>query len=190
MGASGESDRQILRLTEELYRAVGLKRVYYSAYVPVMKGKNLPAIARPPLLRENRLYQADWLLRYYHFSADELLSEAVPDFDPELDPKAFWAIQHRGLFPVEVNRAPYETLLRVPGIGVQSALRIVKLRRYGGLSADSLRRIGIVWKRARHFLTVGGRYYGSGDAMTLRGDLISEKKKKELREISLFEGQV
>ncbi len=190
VGASGESDRQILRLTEGLYRAVGLKRVYYSAYVPVMKGKNLPAIARPPILRENRLYQADWLLRYYHFSADELLSEAVPDFDPELDPKAFWAIQHRGLFPVEVNRAPYETLLRVPGIGVQSALRIVKLRRYGGLSADSLRRIGIVWKRARHFLTVGGRYYGSGDAMTLRGDLISEKKKKELREISLFEGQV
>lgn len=190
VGASGESDRQILSLTEGLYRKVGLKRVYYSAYVPVMRGRNLPAIARPPLLRENRLYQADWLLRYYHFEADELLSEAAPNFDPELDPKAFWAMQHRGLFPVEVNRAPYEMLLRVPGIGVSSALRIMKLRRYGGLSAETLRRIGIVWKRARHFVTVGGRYYGAGDGDGLRSDLVSAKRQRELREVSLFEGQL
>lgn len=190
VGASGESDRQILCLTEGLYKAVGLKRVYYSAYVPIMQGKHLPVIARPPLLRENRLYQADWLLRFYHFKAEELLTERAPNFDPALDPKAFWALQHRSLFPVEVNRAPYEMLLRVPGIGVQSAIRIVKLRKYGNLSLSSLQRIGLLWKRARHFVTVGGRYYGSGDSLALREDLVSEKKKKEIMEVSLFEGQV
>lgn len=188
VGASGESDRQILRLTEGLYRAVGLKRVYYSAYVPVMQGAHLPAIARPPLLRENRLYQADWLIRNYQFTAEELLPESAPDFDPELDPKACWALRHRDLFPIEVNRAPYEMLLRVPGIGVQSAIRIVKLRRYGWLSADSLRRVGLVWKRARHFLTVKGRYYGGGPS--LRNDLVSAKTQRAMREMSLFEGQV
>lgn len=188
VGASGESDRQILRLTEGLYRAVGLKRVYYSAYVPVMRGAHLPVIARPPLLRENRLYQADWLIRKYQFTAEELLPETAPDFDLELDPKACWALRHRELFPVEVNRAPYEMLLRVPGIGVQSAIRIVKLRRYGWLSADSLRRVGLVWKRARHFLTVKGRYYGGGPS--LRSDLVSVKTQRAMREMSLFEGQV
>lgn len=188
VGASGESDRQILRLTEGLYRAVGLKRVYYSAYVPVMRGAHLPVIARPPLLRENRLYQADWLIRKYQFTAEELLPETAPDFDLELDPKACWALRHRGLFPVEVNRAPYEMLLRVPGIGVQSAIRIVKLRRYGWLSADSLRRVGLMWKRARHFLTVKGRYYGGGPSM--RNDLVSVKTQQAMREMSLFEGQV
>lgn len=190
VGASGESDRAILRLTEGLYRTVGLKRVYYSAYVPVMQGRHLPALARPPLLRENRLYQADWLLRYYHFAAEELLSESSPDFDPELDPKAFWAMGHRALFPLEVNRAPYEMLLRVPGIGVQSARRIVQFRKYGDLSAESLRRTGLVWKRARHFLTVGGRYYGCGDGEALRGDLVSAARGRAFRETSLFEGQV
>lgn len=188
VGASGESDRQILRLTEGLYRAVGLKRVYYSAYVPVMQGAHLPVIAQPPLLRENRLYQADWLIRKYQFTAEELLPETAPDFDLELDPKACWALRHRGLFPVEVNRAPYEMLLRVPGIGVQSAIRIVKLRRYGWLSADSLRRVGLVWKWARHFLTVKGRYYGGGPS--LRDDLVSVKTQRAMREMSLFEGQV
>lgn len=190
VGATGESDRQILQLSEGLYRAVGLKRVYYSAYVPVMQGKNLPALAHPPLLRENRLYQADWLLRFYHFSAEELLPENQPDFDLSLDPKACWALAHRAWFPVEVNRAPYEVLLRVPGIGVTSARRIIGLRRYGGLSADTVRRVGVVWKRARHFLTIGGRYYGSGDVLALRQDLVSQKTEKALREMSLFEGQV
>ena len=190
VGASGESDRQILLLTEGLYQKVGLKRVYYSAYVPVMQGRHLPASGKPPLLRENRLYQADWLLRFYHFHAEELLTEGMPNFDPAMDPKAFWALCHREVFPVEVNRAPYEMLLRVPGIGVQSALRIVRLRRSGWLSADNLRRIGIVWKRARHFITVKGRYYGSGDGAELRNDLVSEKKQREERQMSLFEGQV
>lgn len=190
VGASGESDRQILHLTEALYQRASLKRVYYSAYVPVMQGKHLPVIARPPLLRENRLYQADWLLRFYQFTADELLPPSSPDFDPELDPKACWAMRHRELFPVEVNRAPYEMLLRIPGIGRRSAWRILNFRRYGDLSVDSLRRTGLVWKRARHFLTVRGRYYGSGDTLSLRTELVSERAEQALREMSLFEGQV
>ena len=189
VGATGESDRQILLLTQGLYQKVGLKRVYYSAYVPVMQGKNLPAIQRPPLLRENRLYQADWLLRFYHFRAEEILSEGMPDFDPSMDPKACWALRHRELFPIEVNRAPYEMLLRVPSIGVQSALRIARLRRGQWLTADDLRRIGIVWKRARHFITVKGRYYGGGDAAYVAADMVSEEKQQALRQMSLFEGQ-
>lgn len=191
VGASGESDRQILLLTEGLYRAASLKRVYYSAYVPVMRGKNLPAIKRPPLNRENRLYQADWLLRFYKFRAEEILTPEEPDFDEELDPKCNWALRHRELFPVEINRASYEMILRVPGIGVKSALRIVRLRRLGFLSFDDLRRIGVVMKRASYFITVGGRYYGniSLDNAHLRNRLISRTAAREVREMSLFDGQ-
>lgn len=191
VGASGESDRQILLLTEGLYRAASLKRVYYSAYVPVMKGKNLPAIKRPPLNRENRLYQADWLLRFYKFRAEEILTPEEPDFDEELDPKCNWALRHRELFPAEINRASYEMLLRVPGIGVKSALRIVRLRRYGYLSFDDLHRLGIVMKRAGYFITIGGRYYGnvSLDNAHLRNRLISRTAAREVREMSLFDGQ-
>ncbi|WP_296954402.1 putative DNA modification/repair radical SAM protein [uncultured Dialister sp.] len=191
VGASGESDRQILLLTEELYQKASLKRVYYSAYVPVMKGKNLPALIKPPLARENRLYQADWLLRFYKFRAEEILTPEEPDFDEELDPKCTWALRHRELFPVEINRAPYEMILRVPGIGVRSALRIVRLRRYGGLSYDHLKRIGVVLKRARYFMTVNGRYYGEWalDSESLRNRLISETAAREVREMSLFDTQ-
>jgi predicted DNA-binding helix-hairpin-helix protein len=165
--------------------------VYYSAYVPVMKGKNLPAIKRPPLNRENRLYQADWLLRFYKFRAEEILTPEEPDFDEELDPKCNWALRHRELFPVEINRASYEMLLRVPGIGVKSALRIVRLRRYGYLSFDDLHRLGIVMKRACYFITIGGRYYGnvSLDNAHLRNRLISRTAAREVREMSLFDGQ-
>ena len=156
IGASGESDRDILRLTEGLYKITELKRVYYSAYVPVMTGKNLPAIAKPPLVRENRMYQADWLLRFYGFKAEELLTEKEPDFDNDLDPKSCWAIRHRAYFPVEINKVSYEMLLRVPGIGVRSAQRIIRLRRYGALSEEEVRRTGVVWKRAKHFVTCRG----------------------------------
>mgnify|MGYP000702943374 CR=1 FL=1 len=192
IGASGESDRDILRLTEGLYKKVELKRVYYSAYVPVMKGKNLPVIAKPPLIRENRMYQADWLLRFYGFSAEEILTEKEPDFDMELDPKSCWAMRHRELFPIEINRASYEMILRVPGIGVTSALRIMKMRRYGDLSEEEIRRIGVVWKRAKHFITCRGRYTGLGDKETrlLRQALMSEKVKREMEQMSLFSGQV
>ena len=188
VGATKESDRKILLLTEGLYRKAALKRVYFSAYVPVMQGKNLPALTRPPLYRENRLYQADWLLRFYHFRAEEILTESEPDFDRELDPKCTWALRHRELFPVEINRASYEMLLRVPGIGVKSALRIVRLRRYGNLSFSTLSRLGIVMKRARYFITVNGRYRGekSLDGENLRDRLISRRAARESREISLF----
>ena len=191
VGASGESDRQILLLTEGLYQKASLKRVYYSAYVPVMKRKNLPALIKPPLARENRLYQADWLLRFYKFRAEEILTPEEPDFDEELDPKCTWALRHRELFPVEINRAPYEMILRIPGIGVRSALRIVRLRRYGGLSYDHLKRIGVVLKRARYFMTVNGRYYGEWalDSESLRNRLISETAAREVREMSLFDTQ-
>lgn len=191
VGASGESDRQILLLTEGLYQKASLKRVYYSAYVPVMKGKNLPALIKPPLARENRLYQADWLLRFYRFRAGEILTPEEPDFDEELDPKCTWALRHRELFPVEINRAPYEMILRIPGIGVRSALRIVRLRRYGNLSYDQLKRIGVVLRRARYFMTVSGRYYGerSPDSENLRNLLISETAAREVREMSLFDTQ-
>lgn len=191
VGATPERDRQIVKLTEALYQKVALKRVYYSAYVPVMTGKNLPAAAAPPLLRENRLYQADWLLRFYGFSADEILSEEQPDFDLELDPKAGWALRHRECFPIEVNRASYRMLLRVPGIGVLSAKRIYMARKMAPVTPESLKRMGIVWKKARHFITCSGRYYGlrRENEAAVRHVLMSGGKwGAKTRQMSLFEG--
>lgn len=157
VGATPESDRHILLLTQSLYDSYQLKRVFYSAYVPVVENALLPSLStKPPLLREHRLYQADWLLRFYGFRADELLDDAQPDFDPLLDPKCCWALRHPGFFPVEVNRADYESLLRVPGIGVISARRILVARRTGPLHAEDLRRLGVVMKRAQYFLTCSG----------------------------------
>lgn len=192
VGASGESDRQILLLTEGLYNKASLKRVYYSAYVPVMQGKNLPVIGRPPLSRENRLYQADWLLRFYKFQADEILTPDNPNLDKNLDPKCMWALRHRELFPVEINRAPYEMILRIPGVGVRSALRITRLRKQGNLSFDTLKRLGVVLKRARYFMTVNGRYYGERglDDINLKDRLISVKAANAMRQMSLFDMQV
>ena len=159
IGATPENDRRILQLSEGLYHKYSLKRVFYSAYIPVVQDRNLPALdTAPPLLREHRLYQADWLLRFYGFTADELLSEKTPDLDPMLDPKCSWAVRHPEEFPVEVNRAPYEKLLRVPGIGVVSAKRILVARRSGALRAEDLKKLGVVMKRAQYFLTCGGRY--------------------------------
>lgn len=140
VGATGESDRHILTLTQSLYDTYHLKRVFYSAYVPVVENTLLPSLdTKPPLLRERRLYQADWLLRFYGFRAGELLDEGQPDFDPLLDPKCCWALRHPDFFPVEVNRADYEALLRVPGIGVVSAKRILVARRGGALRAEDLK---------------------------------------------------
>ncbi len=160
VGATPESDRAILMLSESLYQRMHLKRVYYSAYVPVSADNRLPALPEPPLLREHRLYQADWLLRYYGFAANELLDEQTPHLDRQLDPKAAWALRHPECFPVEVNRADLEVLLRVPGVGVRSARRIVRARRGGSLHGDDLARLGVVMKRARWFLTARGRYCG------------------------------
>ncbi len=158
IGATPETDRHILRLSESLYKKYALKRVFYSAYLPVVADERLPALSvQPPLLREHRLYQADWLLRYYHFSAEELLSPEQPNFDPYLDPKCSWALANPEYFPVEVNTAPRPVLLRVPGIGPKSALRIVQARRSQRLGMPELKRMGVVLKRAQYFITCSGR---------------------------------
>ena len=159
IGATGESDYTLLQTTQQLYQGFDLKRVFYSAYIPLNEDKVLPQIGTPPpLLREHRLYQADWLLRFYGFRANELLDDNAPDFDPALDPKCCWALRHPEFFPVEVNRADYEALLRVPGIGVVSAKRILVARRSGALRAEDLKKLGVVMKRAQYFLICGGRY--------------------------------
>ena len=159
VGASPETDYHILQLSEGMYQKYGLKRVFYSAYIPVSDDTRLPALdTKPPLLREHRLYQADWLLRVYGFRANELLDDNATEFDPALDPKCCWALRHPEFFPVEVNRADYEALLRVPGIGVVSAKRILVARRSGALRAEDLKKLGVVMKRAQYFLTCGGRY--------------------------------
>lgn len=187
IGATPDSDRTILHLSEALYHSVKLKRVYYSAYVPIMQGKNLPALASPPLLREHRLYQADWLLRFYQFSADEILTDAAPDFDLQLDPKTCWALRHPEVFPIEVNRASYHMLLRVPGIGVTSAKRICAARRQAFLSYDSLRRLGIVMKRAQYFITCKGKYYGpSLRPQELRNRLTAAEQPQAYEMMNLF----
>ena len=157
VGATPESDLHILSLTEGLYKKYALKRVFYSAYLPLMQDEHLPAVtSRPPLLREHRLYQADWLLRYYHFTAEEILTPDEPNFNPYLDPKCNWAVRHPAFFPVEVNTAPREALLRVPGIGPKSALRILAARRLSRLGMEELRRMGVVLKRAQYFITCRG----------------------------------
>ena len=146
IGATPESDYQILHVAESLYKKFDLKRVFYSAFIPVNEDKNLPSVKeqRPPLLREHRLYQADWLLRYYHFEAGELLDEENPNFNAYLDPKCFWALRHLEEFPIEINYAAYDMLLRVPGIGYKSASRIVKARRMGMLDFEDLKKMGVV----------------------------------------------
>ncbi len=158
VGATPDSDFHIMRLTQGLYDRYQLKRVFYSAYVPVVEHALLPPKdAKPPLLREHRLYQADWLLRFYHFRAEELLDEQHRDFDTRVDPKCSWALAHPEFYPVEVNTADYETLLRIPGVGPVSAKRILSARRVGGLRVEHLRKLGVVMKRAQFFLTASGR---------------------------------
>ena len=154
IGASPENDRQILTLASLLYRQPSMKRVYYSGYVPVnLTDTRLPVISAPPLVRENRLYQADWLMRFYQFRVDEIVNDKYPDLDMEIDPKLAYALRHPELFPVDVNTADYEMILRIPGVGVKSAKLIVASRRYGRLSLEHLRKMGVVVKRAKYFIT-------------------------------------
>lgn len=171
IGATADTDFQIMKLSEGLYRKYQLKRVYFSAYIPMMEHPNLPVREgfEPPLLREHRLYQADWLMRFYGFHADELLDEAHPQFHPLIDPKANWAINHPELFPIEVNQAPYEMLLRVPGIGVKSAQRIRTARREQSLSFEGLKKLGVVLKRAQYFITCNGKLT---DGVSIREDTV------------------
>ena len=160
IGATGESDYQIMSVSEALYGRFKMKRVFYSAYVGVNEDSRLPAVGTmPPLLREHRLYQADWLIRFYGFKAAELLSKRQPNFNLLLDPKCDWAVRHLETFPVEVMTADYYQLLRVPGLGVNSARRICRARRYGGLQFEDLKKMGVVLKRAMYFITCQGRVY-------------------------------
>lgn len=159
VGATPESDLKILKLSEGLYNKLSLKRVYYSAYVSVNEDKNLPTLESPPLLRENRLYQADWLLRFYGFKADELLDDNNPNFSNILDPKCDWALRNIDKFPIEINKVDYFTLLRVPGIGVISAKKIIRARRQFSLDFEALKKLGVVLKRAKYFITCKGKYF-------------------------------
>lgn len=161
IGATNDSDRTILMASEKLYKTFEMKRVYYSAYMPVNEGKNLPALfTPPPMLREHRLYQADFLLRFYKFSASEILTEEDSNFDLDFDPKMNWAFRHITDFPMEINKVSYENLLRIPGIGVTSATRIFRQRRLIKVRFEDLKKMGVVVKRAKYFITCDGKFYG------------------------------
>jgi len=200
IGATNETDRQILTLTSALYERYRLKRVFYSAYIPVNDTSALPPVGTPPpLWREHRLYQADWLLRFYGFSSEELFHGTEGRLHPYLDPKCHWALLHKEIFPLEVNRAPYELLLRVPGVGVKSAWRITRARRAAALTWDALAKIGVVTKRARHFLLANGKrcFDAPADKEEMLLDLMSPRERAlfrtetaPIRQLSLFDEEM
>jgi len=198
VGATPENDYQMIKVAEALYQNYDLKRVFYSAFVRVNDDSRLPALpGGPPLLREHRLYQADWLMRFYGFGADELLTEAHPHFNVLLDPKCDWALRHMELFPVEINKADYGTILRVPGIGVKSAKRIVAARKGAVLGFPDLKKLGVVLKRAVYFITCGGRmmYPIKMDQAFITSQLVGAERRKAwdigssdtYRQISMFD---
>ena len=194
IGATPETDLKILNLSQSLYSKLNLKRVYYSAYISVNNDKNLPTLESPPLLRENRLYQADWLLRFYGFTANELLDETHPNFNNILDPKCDWALRHLNNFPVEINTASYHTLLRVPGIGVISAKKIIRARRSFSLTFEALTKLGVSLKRAQYFITCRGKYFDrvyKFNQNFIETNLIYQERNKlpknEFEQLSLFD---
>ena len=194
IGATPETDYQIINLSAALYKKYELKRVFYSAYIPVLSGKNLPAQGtRPQLLREHRLYQADWLLRFYKFDAAELLDEKNPNFNLFIDPKCNWALNHYDSFPVEVNTAPYETLLRLPGFGVISVKKIIQARRMGTLDYLDLKKMGVVLKRAQYFITCRGKtilgisYNPETVLRALLSEQSAELAHSPMEQLSLFD---
>ncbi len=184
VGASPEPDGQIIRLSQSLYRNMGLKRVYYSSYVPIVHDSVLPDLPAPQL-REHRLYQADWLLRFYGFSAEEIAPEGE-NLPLEYDPKCAWALRNMQLFPVEINRAPLETLLRVPGIGGRSAYKIIEARKYCTLTFEHLKKMRVVLKRARHFVTCGGKFLGAKNELAVKGYLTAGESNRNAEQLSLF----
>lgn len=184
IGASPESDGQILKLTEALYRQMNLKRVYYSSYIPVVKSEKLPAVGAG-LLREHRLYQADWLIRFYGFDVDEICGEGE-NLSPDYDPKCAWALKNMEFFPVEINSAPLETLLRVPGIGAKSAYKICEARKFASLDFDNLAKMRIVLKRAKHFITCKGKFYGSDSFAQVKTSLMLEGANERAEQLSMF----
>ena len=163
IGATKESDLDIMNKSESMYKNYNLKRVFYSAYIPVNKDKLLPTLTIPPLKRENRLYQADWLLRYYNFKVEDILDKNNPNFNLLLDPKCDWALRHLEEFPKEINKCSYMDLLKIPGIGITSAKRILISRRNFNISFNDLKRMGIVLKRAKYFITCNGKYFIDGN---------------------------
>lgn len=190
IGASGESDYAILARSENLYKNFDLKRVYYSGYVPVNKSGILVSTEQAvPMIREHRLYQADWLLRFYDFKADEILDEKDPFVDPLLAPKTNWAIKNSHFFPIEINKASYKDLLRVPGIGVTSAKRIVMTRKYSTIRYEHLKKLGIVIKRAKYFIVVNGEFLGfKKENPELLRNALMEKEKMVTEQLRLFNG--
>ena len=188
IGASGESDYAILARSENLYKNFDLKRVYYSGYVPVNKSGILVSTEQAvPMIREHRLYQADWLLRFYDFKADEILDEKDPFVDPLLDPKTNWAIKNSHFFPIEINKASYKDLLRVPGIGVTSAKRIVMTRKYSTIRYEHLKKLGVVIKRAKYFITVNGEFLGfKKENPELIRNALMKKEKMLAEQLKLF----
>ena len=188
IGASGESDYAILSRSENLYKNFDLKRVYYSGYVPINKSEILVSTEQAvPMIREHRLYQADWLLRFYEFKADEILDEKDPFVDPLLDPKTNWAIKNPHFFPIEINKATYKELLRVPGIGVTSAKRIVMTRKYSTIRYEHLKKLGVVIKRAKYFITVNGEFLGfKKENPELIRNALMEKEKMVAEQLKLF----
>jgi len=188
IGASGESDYAILSRSENLYKNFDLKRVYYSGYVPINKSGILVSTEQAvPMIREHRLYQADWLLRFYKFKADEILDEKDPFVDPLLDPKTNWAIKNPHFFPIEINKATYKELLKVPGIGVTSAKRIVMTRKYSTIRYEHLKKLGIVIKRAKYFITVNGEFLGfKKENPELIRNALMEKEKMLVEQLKLF----
>ena len=198
IGASGETDKQIIKTSEGLYRTFKMKRVYFSAYIPVSDSPLLPSVfTAPPLTREHRLYQADWLLRFYGFRADEILDDANPNLDPDLDPKIAWALRNIDKFPVEVNKASMDEILRIPGVGTVSALRIIRQRKVAAVKYEDLKKMGVVLKRARYFLTCMGKYYGGKDLVpeNIRGKALESEQIKmsilpkiDELQLSMFQG--
>ncbi|MGB3366425.1 MAG: putative DNA modification/repair radical SAM protein [Acidaminobacteraceae bacterium] len=193
IGATKDTDYDLIKESENLYQTKKMKRVYYSSYIPVVKDNPLlPTENNFAFLREHRLYQADWLLRFYKFKANEILNENHASLDLELDPKCAWAIRNFGKFPIEINRASYDELLRIPGVGVLSVRKIIAARRFSNLSFDTLKSMGIVLKRAKYFITCSGKYFGSDfdNPMTIRNNLLlsdPKAKKIDLNQISLTE---
>ncbi len=184
IGASPEADGQVLRLTEALYRKNGLKRVYYSSYIPVVRDPALPSVGAGEL-REHRLYQADWLLRFYGFSVEEIVDEKE-NLAMEYDPKCAWALRNMHLFPVEINRAPLEMLLRVPGIGMKNAYKIVEARKFNTLSFESLVKMKVALKRAKHFITCNGKFFGEKKESMVRGLLVAAETQESAEQLDLF----
>ena len=184
VGASPEADGQILKLSQAMYRRFSLKRVYFSSYIPVVHHSLLPDKCAG-LLREHRLYQADWLMRFYGFSAEEIAGENE-NLPEEYDPKCAWALRHMQFFPVEINRAPLEALLRVPGIGTLGAYKIIKARKFAVLDFGDLAKMRIVLKRAKHFITCNGKFYGSENIATVKNMLMLEEKGGKYEQLSMF----